>query len=36
LAGTLAIVISTMLLYITKVRGYDSNKKEELQQKSNI
>src|SRR5690625_7382974 len=36
LAGTLAIELTTMLLYITKVRGYDSNKKEELQQKSNI
>jgi len=36
LAGALAIVISTMLLYITKVRGYDSNKKEVLQQRSNI
>jgi len=36
LAGTLAIAISTMLLYITKVRGYDSNKKEVLQQRSNI
>ncbi|NBJ71182.1 MULTISPECIES: MFS transporter [Clostridia] len=37
LAGTLAIVISTIVLFITKIRDYDSNSKEELyQHQSNI